>query len=87
MLKRFSLEHGPSKESRTTTIRPPRFRRETASCREAGRLRKYIWVARLFSEEKRGKDRRRAARNTVCFRVRVGCRSRRKLSRSRLGAD
>lgn len=49
MLKRFPLEHGPSKGSRTTTIRPPRFRRETASCREAGRLRKYIWVPPLFS--------------------------------------
>lgn len=49
MLKRFPLEHGSSKGSRTTTIRPPRFRRETASCREAGRLRKYIWVPPLFS--------------------------------------
>lgn len=49
MLKRFPLEHGPSKGSRTTTIRPPRFRRETASCREAGRLRKYIWAPPLFS--------------------------------------
>lgn len=73
-------------------IHPPRFGREMdglVSRREADQavLENLSLGQICLSSVTTDTRERRGARNTVCFRVRVGCRSRRKLSRSRLGAD